>query len=583
LYELLCGYPPFYPHTDPQQSHRIAPLPDSVPARLQELVLKMLAHVPSERPRNMDTVERDLKSAVGESVAASRPVRIEPPSLHAVQGEPLRAQWRKSNEAAVDPLALRRQGFRRGLGAAAVLVGLIAVAIVFLVLPKWVDRGEQSARVQTAAPNGATSAAPAVAAPEQKEVDFAALARAKQHAEEMQAALEERLAKVRNKAAERWGNDTLQQATAEWTAAQKKMESREYTAAEEHFAAVQTHIETLEKRAPEVLTEQLQLGDTALAEGRSADAKNAYELAKQIDATNARAAHGLKRAGTLDQVVALVGNAERLEKDGDLNGAIGVFRQALALDGETSRAAEGVSRIESHLANDAFASAMARGYGALAAKNYDGARSAFEAARKIRPAAPEIDQGIKQIEQEQRTRSIEAKLAQASQAESQERWGDALQIYREAHDLDATVVAANEGIARTEPRSALHEQLQLYLTQPERMFSQPVRAAAKESLAHAAQIDNPGPVLQQQIAQLRDWLVRADAPVAVALESDNETQVTIYRVGQLGAFTQRQLQLSPGRYTVVGTRPGYRDVRREIAITPMAALGPIVIRCEDRI
>jgi hypothetical protein len=115
------------------------------------------------------------------------------------------------------------------------------------------------------------------------------------------------------------------------------------------------------------------------------------------------------------------------------------------------------------------------------------------------------------------------------------------------------------------------------------MFSQPVRMAAKDTLAQASRIESPGPILQQQIAQLRDWLVRADAPVAVALESDNQTQVTIYRVGQLGTFTQRQLQLTPGRYTVVGTRPGYRDVRREIAVMPMAALEPIVIRCEDRI
>jgi tetratricopeptide (TPR) repeat protein len=399
----------------------------------------------------------------------------------------------------------------------------------------------------------------------------------------MRAGLEERLTKLRSKAAERWGNDPLQSALREWADADEAMESREYTEAEAHLSAVQKDIETLEQRAPVVLAEQLKVGDTAIVEGNSADAKSAYELAKQIDPNNARALHGLKRAETLDQVLALLITAERAEKDGNLNGAIGQFRQALALDNETTRASEGVSRIEAHLANDAFASAMARGYSALAAKNYDGARSAFEAARKIRPSAAEVDQGIKQIEQEQRTRSIEAKLAQAAQDESQEHWGDALKLYREVHDLDSTVAAANEGIARTEPRAALHEQLQLYLTQPERMFSQPVRMAAKETLAQASRIENPGPVLQQQVAQLRDWLVRADAPVAVALESDNQTQVTIYRVGQLGTFTQRQLQLTPGRYTVVGTRPGYRDVRREIAVTPMASLEPIVIRCEDRI
>jgi hypothetical protein len=90
-------------------------------------------------------------------------------------------------------------------------------------------------------------------------------------------------------------------------------------------------------------------------------------------------------------------------------------------------------------------------------------------------------------------------------------------------------------------------------------------------------------VLKNQIAKLDDWLVRADQPVQVAFESDNATHVTIYKVGELGVFAQRSLELRPGSYTVVGTRPGYRDVRRQINVTPGAPLDPIVIRCEDRI
>jgi hypothetical protein len=90
-------------------------------------------------------------------------------------------------------------------------------------------------------------------------------------------------------------------------------------------------------------------------------------------------------------------------------------------------------------------------------------------------------------------------------------------------------------------------------------------------------------LLRKQTATLSDWVARADVPVAVALESDNLTHVTIYRVGELGAFAQRSLELVPGSYTVVGTRPGYRDVRRQIHVTPGAPAERIVIRCEDRI
>ena len=69
----------------------------------------------------------------------------------------------------------------------------------------------------------------------------------------------------------------------------------------------------------------------------------------------------------------------------------------------------------------------------------------------------------------------------------------------------------------------------------------------------------------------------------IALESDNQTQVVIHRVGQLGVFDHREIDLMPGTYTVMGTRVGYRDVRREITVLPGKALPPLVVRCEDRI
>jgi hypothetical protein len=291
----------------------------------------------------------------------------------------------------------------------------------------------------------------------------------------------------------------------------------------------------------------------------------------------------LKRAGTLNQVLALLTEAERQEKEGDATAASDNFRKALALDADAKRASDGLARISARQAADAFASSMARGYGALAASNYSQAREAFEAARRIRPDAPEIAQALRQIEQEQRTGVIGAKLQQAQQLEAKEKWAEALAEYRRVLELDSTVAAAKDGVARTSPRATLNEQLELYLTQPERLFSQSVRAVAKETLSRASSIANPGPILSKQIKTLGEWLARADVPVPVALQSDNITQVTIYRVGALGAFEQRSLQLVPGSYTVVGTRPGYRDVRREISVMPGAAPAPVVIRCEDKI
>ncbi len=596
LYELLSGYPPFYPDAAVARSVKSepAPPPANVPAAVARLLARLLARRAEDRPSDMWSVEKELRAALASlpppamissmnepAPDKSASVRIEPPGLRLPpgQGEPLRGEWQRTTGPRVSEDDLRRQGFRRGLGASLVALGIVAVAVVFFVLPKWVAR-EQPAQP---APKAAVTPKAEEQSVEKKEVDFAALAKAKQAAEEVRAGIDERLQKLNERAAAQWGGEEFSRANSLLAAADQDFGAREYTAAEQKLNEIPPLLDVLEKRAPQVLAEQLKAGAQALQDGRSDDAKAAFALALKLEPNNQVASRGLKRAGTLDQVLALLTTGERQEKEGDATAASDNFRKALALDADATRASNGLARISSRQSADAFASAMARGYSALAATNYSQAREAFESARGIRPDAPEIAQALRQIEQEQRTGVIGVKLQQALELESQEKWAEALKVYRTVIDLDSTVAAANDGVARAAPRATLNEQLELYLTQPERLFSQSVRAVAKETLARAAGIANPGPILSRQVKTLGEWLARADVPVPVALQSDNVTQVTIYRVGVLGAFEQRSLQLVPGSYTVVGTRPGYRDVRREISVMPGAAPEPVTIRCEDKI
>ena len=89
--------------------------------------------------------------------------------------------------------------------------------------------------------------------------------------------------------------------------------------------------------------------------------------------------------------------------------------------------------------------------------------------------------------------------------------------------------------------------------------------------------------LSQQIAELRRIVEIASTPIRVALRSDNLTEVTIYKVGRLGTFEQRVLELRPGTYIVVGRRDGYRDVRRRLEVVPGREIEPLIVRCEEKI
>ena len=109
---------------------------------------------------------------------------------------------------------------------------------------------------------------------------------------------------------------------------------------------------------------------------------------------------------------------------------------------------------------------------------------------------------------------------------------------------------------------------------PSDFLRQAGASAARSALAQAASSGAAGPRLQEQVARVTELVRQAETPVRVELASDNVTDVQVYRVGKLGLFERRELELMPGRYTVVGTRQGYRDVRKEINLLPGAAPPP---------
>ncbi len=89
--------------------------------------------------------------------------------------------------------------------------------------------------------------------------------------------------------------------------------------------------------------------------------------------------------------------------------------------------------------------------------------------------------------------------------------------------------------------------------------------------------------LTRQRNTLASLLKKALIPVEVMLQSDDFTDVTVYQVARLGSFINHTLSLKPGKYTAVGSRDGYRDVRQEFQVILEQPLSPIVIQCREKI
>ena len=582
-YELLCGYPPFYPDARPERirSEHPAPLPThlAVPPALERLVLGCLAKEPQQRPATAAGVASELRAlaeAATQAAPAQRSPIVElqpPPSADAV----IDPKWSRTAATGPTPQQWQTRGFRRGLVAASFVFLLLAAVFVFFVLPRQV---EQSA-VRGREPRTPAAETPAPSPP--AEPDLRALAEAKRAFEELRPPVSARLEALEKRAAGEWGGEAFARGEQSLADADAAFGLRDYEAALASLRAADTALAATERDAAPQLTAALAAGRAALDAGDAATARRQFERALAIDPGNAAARRGAERSGTLDEVRKLLAEAALLENRGQAAAAEAAYRRALALDRDTQSAREALARIRAQGAAGAFSAAMSQGLERLARRDFEAARAAFERAGRLRPEAPEVADGLAQVERGLAGRTITTHLVAAQEAERGERWSEALAEYRKALDVDRNLLAARDGVERAEPRAMLDAELASVIDRPERLFSSEARGAAGASLARARAVATPGPVLTRQVETVERLLEAAETPLRVALASDNVTEVTIYRVGRLGSFDRKDVELLPGRYTVVGQRAGFRDVRREIILLPGRAAPTIVIRCEEPI
>lgn len=485
-----------------------------------------------------------------------------------------------------DTSADERGAARRTLKIVAVVSGLtllvFALFVVVVVLPRWVEAPERAAH---APPASAARSAPVTPAADTESADETVDAGPPGQRGEVQALLRDTLEKfavLESAGADAWAKPEVHAIRERIADGEKAYREKRYNAATNAYLDAASRIERTLAMLPARVESLLDAGALALDNGDSAAASDAFRQVLAIEPAHAGAEEGLARAGTLDQVFALVGQAEGYERLGQSDQAIAAYREALSLDPKTPGAAAAVRRLEQERRAAAFRKAMSDGLQALEAERFDDARKALDRALALDANAPEALAARRQLDNAETTWQIDRALAAAVAAERNESWSDAASHYERALKLDPRLTAAAQGKRRADGYHRLHTRLAAYLARPARLTSAGVRDEAEAAVAQARKIERLPSGIAAQVAALEAAVALARTPVTVALRSNAATEVTIYRIGELGTFEQREVSLLPGPYTAVGKRDGYRDVRVEFEVEPGDDSRLITIQCEEK-
>jgi len=233
--------------------------------------------------------------------------------------------------------------------------------------------------------------------------------------------------------------------------------------------------------------------------------------------------------------------------------------------------------------DEGFPAAMTEALNALTNEDYALAREAFLRAKSLRPDAAEAASGLKEAEEGLRNLAIAGHRDRGLEQERLESWRTAEAEYDAALALDSSLRFAREGKKRSADRALLQEKLDFQIGHPERLSDARALEEATRLLDEARGFEGEAPKRQGAMAKLEALIASYSRPMEVQIVSDALTDVTLHRIGRLGKFDRRVLEVRPGRYVAVGTRAGFRDVRVEFTVEPGKPLAPIRVRCEEAI
>jgi tetratricopeptide (TPR) repeat protein len=349
------------------------------------------------------------------------------------------------------------------------------------------------------------------------------------------------------------------------------------------YSQARTLGEALVARAATTLATSLAAADAAFAAGDAPLAVEQYGVVLTIDPAHAAALTGRARAERLPEVLAIVQRADVELARGELQTALESYRMAQAIDPDWPATGEGIETVNRALRTAEYERLLSTGFALLGTEDHAAAKREFEAALAMRPGSREATDGLAQAEAGAKLDQIALAEARALAFERRELWDQAIELYRSVLANDGTLLFAQTGLERAEARAGLDAKLANLIDNPGLLLGDAVLADARKLLESAAAETERGPRLTQQLQQLGNLIDVATQPVPVRLESDQLTSVTLYRVGALGAFAARDVELRPGTYTVIGSRDGYRDVRQTFTVRPGRNLPPINVVCVEPI
>ncbi len=390
-----------------------------------------------------------------------------------------------------------------------------------------------------------------------------------------------------------WAKEQYQKTMEIEAQAEEYKANKEYVKSEEKFKQAIKKVESILEQKENILQQSIKKGLEYLEEENLTQSKKEFIKASAIDNKVLIINRSLARISNRPKVLELYQKSKNYEKKSDTNNAIKMLENALVIEPEYTKIEKKLQQLLLKEKSISFDKAIGQALSALDKKNYTIARNEIKKAHSLSSDDPIIQDIEQRISEGIISRKINHMISSAKKEEKKEQWQEAKIIYNNILKISPDIGQIIVKQERVNAYIQLNQLIDNIVNQTERLQNDKIFEKSKRALKYVRNELNQNsnsyytimktPLLMQKIASAKEAINNASKQINVTIHSDNRTDITIYRVSKIGKLTNKQIKLRPGKYTIVGTRIGYRDFRKTIEITANDQSVIINVQCKEKI
>lgn len=355
------------------------------------------------------------------------------------------------------------------------------------------------------------------------------------------------------------------------------LDSGSFTPALQRLEEAKSFLDEVDQSIQTYIRTNASQGNRFIAQGKSAEAIEAFTKVLEVDPANEEALKQLERSRVADKVYASLQAAKHSEENGNFEKALGHFQEAASIDSGSAKAQSGVSRLKRKIAERDFTAAYLAAQTAVSESRFEDAISNYQAALAIFPERRDIEDAITRTRTEKRQNDIVTRISQAYDFERVYDWESARDLYQELVKMEPDLQEAKDGLLRTGRmiRSILRYQTLIEVAKKEAQqteFQLAIRTFDEAMRSKPDYLE-----LTEEGDRLRKFLQLQSRPVNVTLISDGNTWVSVQgpSMRKPEKFDSTEIALLPGKYFIIGRRKGFQDVRFGLQIRAGMTQEPI--------